>query len=61
MDSRTRTFVLACALAFIALLGGLTLWVLVRKGPDILTLVSLLVLAMLGSGVVGALRHPPHR
>jgi hypothetical protein len=31
----------------------------VRTGPDILTVLSLLVLAMLGFGIVGAIRHPP--
>ena len=54
-----RNVILGLALAFIALLGGLTLWVLVRRGPDILTIGSVLVLAMLGFGIVGALRHPP--
>jgi len=52
--------ILALALFFIALLAALTLTVLVREGPDILTVASLLVLAMLGFGIVGALRHPPH-
>ena len=56
-----RTVILGFALAFIALLGGLTVWVLVRKGPDVLTLGSLLVVAMFGFGIVGALRHPPHQ
>ena len=56
----SRTVILAAALGFIAVLGGLTLWVLVTKGPDVLTLASVLVLAMFGFGIVGALRHPPH-
>ncbi len=51
--------ILAAALAFIALLGGLTIAVLVEHGPDILTVGSLLVLAMLAFGIVGALRNPP--
>ena len=51
--------ILAAALAFIALLAGLTISVLVREGPDVLTLASLLVLAMFGFGIVGALRNPP--
>ena len=33
--------------------------VVVREGPDVLTLGSLLVLALFGFGIVGALRHPP--
>ncbi len=50
--------ILAAALAFIVLLGGLTLAVAIETGPDILTVGSLLVLAMLAFGIVGALRHP---
>ena len=54
-----RTPILAAALAFICLLGGLTIAVAVQEGPDILTVGSLLVLAMIAFGVFGALRHPP--
>jgi hypothetical protein len=56
----SRNPVLAAALVFIVLLAVLTLAVAIRNGPDILTLVSLLVLAMFAFGIVGALRHPPH-
>lgn len=55
----TDRWILAAALAFIALLGLLTIVVLVRTGPDILTVASLLVLGMFGFGIVGALRNPP--
>ena len=51
--------ILASALAFIALLGFLTVAVAVETGPDVLTVGSLLVLAMFAFGIVGALRHPP--
>ena len=54
-----RNAILGSALAFIALLGGLTLTVTIQEGPDILTIGSLLVLGMFGFGIVGALRHPP--
>ncbi len=54
-----RTTILVSALAFPLLLGGLTIAVAVRFGPDILTVGSLLVLFMIASGVFGALRHPP--
>ncbi len=50
--------ILAAALAFIVLLAGLTLAVAIEHGPDILTVGSLLVLAMLAFGILGALRHP---
>ncbi|HEX8123407.1 MAG TPA: hypothetical protein VF549_19295 [Solirubrobacteraceae bacterium] len=51
--------ILAAALAFILLLAGLTVAVTVQEGPDVLTVGSLLVLAMFAFGIVGALRNPP--
>ena len=54
-----RQPILAIVLVFIAVLLALTIHALVQGGPDILTVLSLLVLAMFGFGVVGALRHPP--
>jgi hypothetical protein len=51
--------ILAAALAFTLLLAGLTLTVLIRSGPDILTVISLLVLGLFGFGIIGALREPP--
>jgi hypothetical protein len=51
--------ILAAALAFIALLAGLTIAVAIEHGPDVLTVGSLLVLAMFGFGILGALRNPP--
>ena len=54
-----REAILVMALVFIAALGYLTLSVAVRDGPDVLTILSLLVLALFGFGIVGALRHPP--
>jgi hypothetical protein len=54
-----RGAILAAALAMIALLAALTAISLVRNGPDPLTIVSLLVLALFGFGILGALRHPP--
>jgi hypothetical protein len=51
--------VLAVALAFVAGLLGLTIFAAIDGGVDVLTLVSALVLAMLGLGLAGALRHPP--
>lgn len=56
---RPARLILAAALVFIAVLAALTVTTVVRTGPDILTLVSLVVLAMLGVGIVGAIRHPP--
>jgi hypothetical protein len=50
---------LAVALAFVATLLGLTIFAAIDGGVDVLTLASGLVLAMLGLGIAGALRHPP--
>ena len=54
-----RTAALVATLALIALLGGLTLNILITKGFDVLVAVSILILAMFSFGVVGALRNPP--
>jgi hypothetical protein len=54
-----REPILAVVLVFIAVLLALTIQALAQSGPDILTVLSLLVLALFGFGVVGALRHPP--
>jgi len=54
-----RTAILVATLAFVVLLGFLTVSVLISEGPDVLVALSALVLAMLGFGIVGALRQPP--
>jgi hypothetical protein len=54
-----RTAVLIAALALIGLLTFLTLSVLIREGVDVLVLTSLLILALFGFGVLGALTNPP--
>jgi hypothetical protein len=54
-----RTVILALALFFIALLAFLTLYVLFTSGPDVLVVLSLLVLGLFAVGVIGALSTPP--
>ena len=54
-----RALVLAASLGIICLLAFLTISVAIRDGVDILVIVSLLVLAVLGFGVLGALTSPP--
>jgi hypothetical protein len=54
-----RTLVLAASLAIICLLGFLTVSVAVREGIDVLVVLSLIVLALLGFGVLGALTSAP--
>ena len=54
-----RTLILVLALGFIAVLGFLTLYVLFSSGPDVLVVISLIVLGLVGFGVIGALSTPP--
>jgi hypothetical protein len=54
-----RTGALLGAVALIGLLTFLTISVAVREGFDVLVLTSLVVLALLGFGVLGALTSPP--
>jgi len=54
-----RTAVFLLAVVFIGVLGFLTLFVLLSRGPDLLVVLSLVVLGLLAFGVVGALRTPP--
>jgi len=54
-----RTAILVSALVFIAVLGFLTFFVLFTSGPDVLVVLSLVVLGLFGFGVIGALSTPP--
>lgn len=54
-----RNASLVAALALIGLMAFLTLSVAIEHGVDVLVVVSLIVLAMLGFGVLGALTAPP--
>ena len=51
--------ILFAAFLVTLVLGALTLWALVRYGPRPLELLSLLVVAMFGYGILGALMQPP--
>jgi len=54
-----RTLVVGAALAFTVLLAFLTLYVMFQSGPDVLTVLSLIVLAMFFFGIFGALGQKP--
>jgi len=54
-----RAVILGAALTFIAVLATLTVIAVVNGGFNILTVVTLLVLAMLAVGIAGALLTPP--
>lgn len=59
MDPDARTAILGVGVAFVALLAALTLGVIADSGLDILSLTSLIVIALLAFGLIGALRNPP--
>jgi hypothetical protein len=54
-----RNFALAASLVLICLLAFLTFSVALEHGVDVLVVVSLIVLALLAFGVLGALTSPP--
>jgi hypothetical protein len=54
-----RAAVLGAALLFAVILLALTVHAAASGGIDILTVLSVLVLALLAVGIVGALLHPP--
>jgi F0F1-type ATP synthase assembly protein I len=58
-SDRVRTTILVVTLVFVVALAALTIHAAVQGGIDVLTGFSLLILAMLGFGIVGALRQPP--
>ena len=54
-----RATILVVAVIFVGGLLALTVHAAVEGGVDILKVLSALVLALLGFGIIGALRHPP--
>jgi hypothetical protein len=54
-----RTVILGAALLFVVILASLTVVAVIYGGVNVLTLVTLLVLALLGFGIGGALLGPP--
>jgi hypothetical protein len=55
-----QSTILAVVLVFVVLFGAMTIDVVVRTGFDVITAFALLVIALIGFGVIGALRNPPH-
>jgi hypothetical protein len=51
--------IIGVALLFTLFFAGLTLYVIVRTGLDVLTLASLFVLVLFGVGLYGAFTQPP--
>lgn len=59
MDPRVRTAILVSGLAFCATFAYLTIAVVIDSGLDLLTLVSFAIVALVATGLLGALRNPP--
>ena len=56
-----RPAVTAVALAFTCALAFATVYVLLKEGPDVFTLIGVLVVALFSFGIFGALSEPPDR
>jgi hypothetical protein len=56
-----RSVVTVVALLFVCAFGFMTIYVMLRSGPDLLTGVSLIVLALMAFGILGALTEPPNK
>ena len=56
-----RSAVTLVALLFVCAFGFMTVYVMLRSGPDLLTGVSLIVLALMAFGILGALTEPPDK
>ena len=54
---KARTVIAVVAATLWLTITGLTLYVLITEGPDVLVLVSLILLATLGMGIFGALNE----
>jgi hypothetical protein len=55
-----QSTLLAVVVVFVVIFGAMTIDVIVRTGFDVITAFALLVLALIGFGVIGALRNPPN-
>ena len=54
----TKLAVLGVSLLIIGGMAFATVYVLIKEGPDVLTLIGLVVVAVLSLGVFGALSEP---
>jgi hypothetical protein len=59
MNEDLRLALLAIAALFCLAFGAMTLAVIADSGLDILTVISLLIVAMVLFGLYGAIRNPP--
>jgi len=59
MDPDLRTALLAVGIVFCAGFAGMSLTVAADSGFDIFTVISLLIVGMIATGLIGAIRNPP--
>jgi hypothetical protein len=59
VDPGTRTAILVAGVTFCALFGALTIAVAIDNGFTVFTVIGLLIVAMIASGLIGAIRNPP--
>ena len=55
-----QSTLLAVVVVFVVIFGAMTIDVIIRTGFDVITAFALLILALIGFGVIGALRNPPN-
>ena len=56
-----RTVITAVALVFVCAMAFATVYVLLTQGPDVISLIGVLVVALLAFGIFGALSETPER
>ena len=59
MEPGTRTAILVAGVTFCGLFAALTIAVALSDGVTIFVVISLLIVAMIASGLIGAIRNPP--
>ncbi len=59
MDPDLRTALLLGGLIFVGAFAGMTIYVALQDGVDVLTVSAAGIVAMLGLALIGALRNPP--
>ncbi len=56
-----RGAITAVALGFVCAMAFATVYVLLTQGPDVISLIGVVVVALLAFGIFGALSEPPDR
>ena len=59
MEPDLRIALLAVGLVFCTGFGAITLAAAAESGFSFLTVISLLIVGMIGAGLIGAIRNPP--